>query len=182
MNCYNMCYFNTYNDDLITSLVEMTMDQYLPHVIHNDNNTVIANLNNDNIIWELQRPFKRQVHMFLNNIYLLYVVDNKYYYDINHIITNLITTQSEHQEIYRNFSEYIDKCVYTISPNGRITRRNLVDFITVGKMAINHSCDFSKYFLFELAICLVIFFALFYLFYLAIVYYSIVYSYYRYLE
>ncbi|XWV24751.1 hypothetical protein QJ856_gp1032 [Tupanvirus deep ocean] len=180
MDLYTCC-SNAYNDS-ITSLVEMTMDQNLPLFVHNDSNVILSNLNDDNIAWELQRPFKRQVHTFFNNIYLFYVINNKYYCDINHIITNLITTQKEHQEIHHDFSEYIDKCIWTQSLSGRITRRNLIDFITVGKMATKYDCEFSKYFLLEFVICLMILYVLIYLFFFMIFYYSIVHHYCRYLE
>jgi hypothetical protein len=159
-------YFAKYIDDLPTILsIETIMDEQIPIFIRNKNNEIAANINISNIYTDLDRHISRKIFMYYSNTYLYYIIDNKYYVDISHIISNLINYSGDYNKIFNDFSEYICHSIWTIKQDCTYVRRELIDLNTMGRLILKFNTEFSKIFRHECMIYLIFFqYFLFYYF------------------
>lgn len=86
---------------------------------------------------------------------MYYNINNKYYVDIDHILSKIATSKDEYQTLFRKFSGKISFSIWTTTLNSTFKRRDLIDFKTMGLLILSTNNYFSEIFRTECA-CYVI--------------------------
>lgn len=141
--------------------LESLLDSKIPLPIMKKNDSVVKcfllNANQlDNLLCNNNRSLKKSAFVFNTNVYFYYFVDNKFYADINHIISNLTSSLPEYQNIFRSFSKCISNCAWTKSTATDLPiLRNLIDLDTAGRIILSCDSEFTDVFKCQCAIYIV---------------------------
>ena len=87
---------------------------------------------------------------FIKYSLLLYKIDNKYYVDINHLISKITLDWPTHQVILTNYSNLIDRSIFDIDANCQVINRNLINIDTMAKILTENNCKYSELFRLEI--------------------------------
>ena len=133
---HNIILTNDKNPDQILE-IESALDSMVPSFLYTNNLSAQKN-----------PKLSKSAKLFGGNKYLFYLVDDKIYVDIHHIISNLTNDSLTNQKIFRDFSEEISFPIWCPKQN-KLVRRELIDYSTMTKMILSHQCDFSDTFRLE---------------------------------
>jgi len=87
--------------------------------------------------------------IFFSNIYLYYHLNDQIYVDIEHIVSNLVSTEQQKNQIMRNYRDLIRHQFLVMSSNGRANQRNLIDIETMARIILSFNNPMSRRFLLE---------------------------------
>jgi len=139
-------YFGIINDISKISLTESIFDKNIPDYVYEEDNIIANNIGIPNILFDILQPINKCVFVFYSNIYLYYYVDGKYYIDINHIISKLVTDETLHKNTFQKYSNDICYSIWTISSENKFIRRELIDLNTMARIILSFHGDFSNTF------------------------------------
>lgn len=136
-------------DPRLVLIAEAYLDNLIPQDILTAVDQLILNLNINNIYYDLIYPISKSVSIFGSNCYVYYIINNKYYVDINHIISCMTTSADQYKELFYNYSEYIYTSIWDIGLHGKPFYRELIDLNTMGRLILSYNCLFSQLFIYE---------------------------------
>ena len=116
------------DDPTIVNIVENMMDAYLQLFL--DSNRALSN--------SPCQPIHKNIYMFDANVFLQYIIDGKYYVDINHIITCLTDSYDCYHQTYADFRDKI-----VIAPQ---SRREFIDMYTMAQIIFRFDGEFTRIF------------------------------------
>ncbi|BCS83335.1 hypothetical protein QLL95_gp0788 [Cotonvirus japonicus] len=162
-------------DKIIIHHEENLMDDMCPDFIRKTSNKLASNINTNNIIYDFNIKCDKLVYVFNTNTYIYYKINDKWYVDLNHILSNM--NLSDDKFIYYNnkFFNYTKICIWMIKNNGTYILRDLLNLESMCAIILSFDCEFSRNFKLE---CINYFMAIYtvycYLFYIILTYYSII--------
>lgn len=134
------------SNPLIVNIVERHLDEMIPTSAKQDIPSVILSIDKSNII---SQPSTKQAHVFDQNIYLLYNINNQIYFDIHHILSCMELTMEQYLS---KFHQYFDRMHTSIWDTNRL----LIDFRTAGNLILSEDNQFSRIFKRQCFFCFMI--------------------------
>lgn len=146
------------------SLIETKMDNCIPLFVIEKNNIISKIIGITTIFFDPNRDIIRNMYQFHNNTYLYYVIDGKYYVDINHILSKLTDNHDIYKNTFREFSEFISLSMWMKKENNEYILRELIDVPTMARLILKFNGEFSSTFRYECMMYLIFIYCLIYFF------------------
>jgi len=130
----------TITNDYCVKAIEWLMDKLVPDRIYFSDDTV-----------PVISEYQSRVHMYKSNIWLIYDIGGRSYFDIAHLIANL----TENVNAYHNLKYSLDldmiptMIIITKNLTGEIIRRELINCSTMARIVMSSDSIFGRNFVEE---------------------------------
>ena len=131
-------------DHLSICQTELILDDRCYGLIETNSKFSSSTINTSNILYDLNLPIDKLLHIFGPNIYVYYYYNGKYYVDLYHLLSAMLLTESEFTEKLQLFLPEVSFSVWMLRNNSTYVQRNLIDLSVMNKIILSTDNYFSN--------------------------------------